>query len=134
LADFIAYAGIAIAVIAVIPLYIDLIQRWRSRSGIEFELEKFYEASADPVESLWSVRILHPSKAIDHCKVFLGDTPLPFWDSHRDRPNYDKKIRASGGANVRIPETIRNDDVQVIVKNREKTLMRMRLADIPRAS
>lgn len=132
--DIIAYAGIVVAIVAFIPLYIDLFLRWRAGKSLEFELEKFYEASEIPVVSLWSVRILHPTKAIEHCKVFLGDSPLPYWDSPLERPNYDKKIRVSGGANVRIPETIRDEDALVTVKNGDTTLKKMKLNEIPRAS
>jgi hypothetical protein len=132
--DFLAYAGIMVAIVAVIPLYVDLILRWRADKDIDFELERFYEKSADPVESTESVRVLHPNRAIDHCKIYLDDEALPFWDSHRERPNYEKKIRASGGANVRIPESLLNDDAYVTVKDGERTLRRMRLREVPRVN
>ena len=133
LTDILIYAGIAVSVLGLVPLYIDMIGRYRSRNKIVVELEKFFEANNDIVESLYGVRIFHPTKAIEHCKVYLNDNQLPWWDSTHARPNYDRKIPASGGGNVRVPEVIRRDDAIVVVKNGKKTLKKMKFSDIPRA-
>jgi hypothetical protein len=81
--------------------------------------------------SLFYVSILHPNKAIDHCRVFLDGVPLPWWNSPRSRPNYDLKIGVNGGGNVRIPEASRTNSTFLIVKNGRTTLRKERFNDIP---
>jgi hypothetical protein len=131
LADLVAYAGIVIAIAAVIPLYIDLVGRYRNRARIEFELEKFYEANNDYFASLYGLRVLHPNKVIDHCQVFLDSQPLPWWDSPKSSLIYDHKFPIGGGGNVRVPEAARRDDAVVIVRDGQKTLRKARFGEIP---
>lgn len=134
MADEVAYAALAVSIIATAPLYIDLFFRLRSGRKIDFEIEKFYEPNDELVASLYSVRILHPNRVIEHCMVYLDNERLPWWDSPPRNPNYDHKLGVSGGGNVRVPEVYRaqNPDALLIVKNGKKTLRKIKFADTPR--
>jgi hypothetical protein len=131
LSDTLAYAALIVSVVAVIPLYIDLIGRYRSKDKIEFELEKYYEPNITFFEGLYMMRVLHPNKPIDHCQILISGQKLPFWDSKKENPIYDHKITTGGGANVFVPETLRKDDAVVEVKDGKKSLKKAKFGEIP---
>lgn len=81
--DLTSYIAILISVAAVIPLYIDLYSRRREKDSVEFELELLHDESenAYEVNDRSGIRVLHPTKPIDHCKILPRNTPLVFWDS-----------------------------------------------------
>lgn len=134
LADEVAWAALIVSIAAAIPLYIDLIWRYASGNKVEFEIEKYYEANNGIVESLYVVRIARPNRVIKHCKVFYDNEPLPWQNSTRSRPNYDRKIGLGDGGNVRVPEAarLRNQNGLLVVKDGDKTLRKINFADIPR--
>ncbi len=127
LSDPIFWIPTIIGIAAVIPLYIELLNRWRRRS-IEFEIERFRESTKKPVESEWSVRILHPDKMIERCSILYNDTTLPWWDS--DEIYYVRKIVRSGGGNVRIPKSMETTGGEIKVKNNSKVLKKIKFEDI----
>lgn len=69
--------ALVIAVVGLIPLYIDWILRMRER-GVNFSLERVYKHVTKPIETNCGIRILHPDKLIERCMIFCNDTPLPW--------------------------------------------------------
>lgn len=117
--------GLIIAILAVIPTFHDFLERRRTT----FNLLRFAESVKKPVESDWSVRILHPNKPIEKCTIFWNDTPLPWWDP--EQPTYQRFIVLSGGGNVRIPKGWEKKDGKITVKDGRKRLASKRFDDLP---
>ena len=111
-----------------LPLYIDLILRFKDRNKIEFIVEKFYEPSEKPVISDWKIRILHPNKPIEKCSVLYNNIQLPWWD--KNQPYYERRFVEMGGGNVCIPKTIQKEDAKIIIKNGKKTLRTVKFSDL----
>lgn len=116
-------------VIGFIPLYADLVIRWKERHRLSFLFLRFNERSDKPIESNWSIRILHPDKAIEECSVSFDGTKLAWWD--KPEPYYEKLIHAMGGGNLRIPKGIEREDAEVIVRDGKKIIRKKKFKDIP---
>ena len=119
--------AIIVSIIAAIPLYVDLVFRWR-RNRLDFELERFQE------DSFWNVRVLHPTKAIEHCSVFLDKNPLSLGNTI-DRAT-EVKVPKGGGANFQIPKTLNPfggvlKESTVTIKDGKKVLRKRKFRDIP---
>jgi hypothetical protein len=122
----------ALGLIAAIPGYVGLFfTYWRGR--LQFELERFQEKSSSPVESVWSIRIQHPTRAIDHCSVFLDTYPLPAWDK-AEKIN-EIKIQKDSGAVFRIPSNLSPFGVvtpgKITVKDGKRVVRKQMFLDIP---
>jgi hypothetical protein len=111
----------------------NLNRKFRSMFGssqeVPFDLLKFQEHVNSPIESNWSLRILHPKRSILRCTVQLGNTKLPFWD----KPNqyFEKYIPEYGGANVRIPTDLIPDGENATITNGKTVLISRAFKDIP---
>jgi predicted nucleotide-binding protein len=80
-------------------LAVNLIERVTPR--VKFILQRFVEKTDKPIKSIFSIRILHPEKAIEKCKILLDNEPLPWWDE--DFAYYETTIEAGSGGVVRVP-------------------------------
>ena len=129
LTQIIAVVGLIIAVGGLIPLYIDLYLRWKERRSIEFLIQRFSEPVKKPVESNWSIRILHPNKLMERCTVLYDSVPLPWWDG--EDCYYERTIEIGGGGNVRIPKSIEEENPEIIVKDGKKIVKKKRFKEIP---
>ncbi len=92
---------------------------------IEFALGKFHESTNVPVDSDWSIRILHPNKFIEKCSILLNNEKLPWWN--KKERYYERYIPVGGGGNVRIPKDKFTDDVLQEAKGEvrdDKTVLR----------
>ena len=107
----------------------DLVLRWKQSRSIDFTLQRFEDKTDKPIETKWSIRVWHPDRRIEKCKVFFDDIPLPWWDPI-DRPVYERFFHEGGGGNVRIPKDLENDSI-VVVKDGNKILRKERFKDIP---
>jgi hypothetical protein len=116
-------------VIGFIPLYADLVIRWRERHRLNFLLLRFHEGSDKPIESSWSIRILHPEKAIEKCSVSYDSVKLPWWD--KPEPYYENFLYAMGGGNVRIPKGTEKENATVVVRDNKKIIRKKKFKDIP---
>jgi len=94
----------------------------------EFILQRFRESVQKPVKSNWSIRILHPTKLIEKCRVLYDGVRLPWWD--KETPYYERTIFKMGGGNVRIPVKIQKEDAEVKILDGKKTLKRIKFKDI----
>ena len=113
----IATVSLIVGVAGLVPLYVD----FRSRRKIGFKLLRFQEFSDKPIESIWSIRILHPNKPIERCSVSFNGTKLPWWDNQKEL-YYEKFIDAMSGGNVRVPKGIEKDNSTVEVKDEGRAL------------
>ncbi len=115
------FGSFALGLIAAIPGYVGLfITLWRGR--LQFELEFFAERSTAPVESALSIRILHPTKTIEHCSVTVENkkysvwVPLPLW-SNPAVAIIQSKISKESSANFRIPKSINPIGCFIVVRD-----------------
>jgi hypothetical protein len=117
--------------IALIPISVVLAFFGRSddsKKAPQFILQKFQETVEKPVKSKWSIRILHPDKAIEKCVVLYDGIKLPWWDS--ETPYYEKTIEASSGGNVRIPIEIERENAAIQVLDGKKVLRKAKFKEI----
>lgn len=94
----------------------------------KFILQRFIEKTERPVKSIFSIRILHPEKPIEKCKILLDDMPLPWWDENF--PYYETTIGASSGGVVRVPSRAENEEGTVTVMDGKNVLRREKFSDI----
>ncbi len=127
----VAVLSIVVAVAGLVPLYVDWIRRMRKESSIDFRLLRFPESSKKPVESEWGIRILHPDRDIEKCRVFYDGKPLPHWDNENELI-YERMIVKSGGANFRISKGSENEEAEVVVMDGERTLRKRKFKDLPK--
>lgn len=76
-----------------------------------------------PFESIWSIRIVNPTRTIEHCALTLelsSDAsryfPLAVWN--KKQVYVETKIAKGGAANFRIPKTVNTFGMLVVVKDR----------------
>jgi hypothetical protein len=124
--SLLAVISLLVSIVGLIPLYVDLFHRRRARA-ISFSLQRFREPVSTPVQSEWSLRLLHPSRSIEKCMVFCDDAPLPW--------SYDGKlerhIAQGGGGIVRVPSSIETRDAKIVIKDGSRALKRTRFEKIP---
>lgn len=104
----------------------------RKKYRLDFLLQKFHENVKKPIESDWSIRILHPNMRIEKCSILCNDIQCPWWDSYESY--YEKTILAGGGGNVRIPKGSEKENAEITVKNGKKTLKKIKFKDISPAT
>jgi hypothetical protein len=124
--EILAIAAIVVSVAGMIPLYLD----YFGRRGVTFILQKFQEPTHQPIDSLWGIRILYPSRAIEDCGIFWNDVPLPWWDSGIGHPAYRRLIVIGGAGNVRVPKELESGDGEIIVKDGKKRLRTKKFSEI----
>jgi len=101
-----------------------------AKHNIDFILQKFKESVEKPIQSDWSIRILHPNKRIERCMIFYDNTPLPWWDS-LEQCVYEHFLFVGGGGNVRISKGNEKDDIEVKITDGSKILKKMKFNEIP---
>jgi hypothetical protein len=121
---------IILAILAFIPLYLDLAVRFWKRDKINFLILRVHTESRKPIESSWTIRILHPNRAIEKCSVFVDGVKIP-WSGNPNELRYEGVIYQSGGENFLIPKGIEKDSATVIIKDGNKVLRKRRFKDIP---
>jgi hypothetical protein len=97
----------------------------------QYTLWKFKEVTFVPIESEWSVRLLHPIRPIRKCRILYDGEPLPWWDSKE--PFYEAVIVISGGGNVRIPKGKERQDAKVVVMDGKEILETTTFGELPLA-
>lgn len=119
---------VLVSVVAVVPLYLDLWNR-RRESRIEMELEKFHTEPSEAGDSFWSIRILHPNRLIERCRILCNEVPLPWWD--KKEPYYERKIVQGGGGVVRVPRSVATEDEsEVVVMDGDRVLRRRKFEEL----
>lgn len=117
-----------IGLLGLIPIYYGIIRKYTSGEKNDFTLEKFSETRKSPPEIKRYIRIIHPTKRIEKCKITFNDIPLPWWDL--EEPYYVRIIVKMGGGNVRVPKDfIGNGKIKVL--DGKKTLRKARYNDLP---
>jgi len=108
------------------------ITKIRNERKINFKLLKAKDKVMKPIESDWIIRILHPNRIIEKCKVYYDDIPLP-WEKNPDDDMYvyEKYFGIGEGGNARIPKGIEKEDAQVIIKDGDDTLKKRKFKGLP---
>ena len=101
---------ILIAIFGLFPLYIDLILRLRS-GRLKFSLQRFQERITEPIESEWSIRVLHPNEPIEKCKILCNDNPLQWSNNTNTENSQDTSV------NVKREDNISPEDIEEIQSN-----------------
>jgi hypothetical protein len=137
--DALEQAGIIMAMIVgvfAIAYYISSIRKTVSAKNAplqpKFILQRFQESVKKPIPSEWSIRILHPDKPIEKCRVLLGGKPLPWWNSNE--PSFEQTIVAYGGGNVRVPIDWEKVGAEVKIMDGENTLRIVKFGEITKAN
>ena len=126
------YWTLAITILGLIPLYVDLLNRYFANRRIDFELERYYDTSkGHPLSDFHAIRVLHPSKPIDHGKVFVGRTQLAYLGRDFTEPDLERKIPVGGGETLIVPDDVFDLKVVVMVMDGDKVLRKKLLGDIP---
>jgi hypothetical protein len=112
-------------VIGFVPLYADLVIRWRERHRLNFHLLRFFDYLGDK----WLLRIYKPDKPITRCSVELDNVGLSWTD--KGEGHYEKFIDAMGGGNVEIPKGTEKKNSKIIVRDGKKTIWKMMFQDVP---
>lgn len=125
MADIIAYAGIVVAIIAVVPLYLDLFLRWRSGGNRVF----LYRFKAEP---FWFLVVKCVKDPIQDCRAFLDSKNLIIKDTDK-APIYARPIALDESIWFGISQSDTNDISKgvITVKDGKKTLSKMKFKDIP---
>jgi hypothetical protein len=118
--------ALAATILGLVPLYLDLM----SRRKIDFKLLRFQEVTDKPVESVYSIRILHPNKPIEKCSVSYNGIKLP-WSDKLSEPDYEKFIDRMSGGNVRIPKAIEKANATVVVRDGKRIIRKKKYQEIP---
>ena len=130
----IAIAALVVSIGAIIPLYLDYFARRAEKRRIDLEVERVKYDSTSPIESEWTIRIVHPTKAIEHCSVEIqwangAKDWLPIGD--RTTKIYDIKIPKGDGLSFRVPKGSEPSISKIIVKDGEKTIFKRNFRDLP---
>jgi len=120
--------GWILTALAFVPLYIGLLQQ-RRKDRLWCDVERFQEEIHQPVESLLSIRVLYPTRTLDHCSVSVGNYPI--FVSEPSTVPYETKIPAGGAHNFRVPKNVNPSLAFVFIRNGKKTIRKIKWRDIP---
>jgi hypothetical protein len=124
--ELLAIISLIVSIVGLIPLYVDLFRRHKARAT-SLSLQRFHEPVNTPVQSDWSIRVLHPNRPIEKCMIFCNGEPLPW--------SYDGKlerhIAQGGGGIVRVPRSIETGNAKIVIKDDARTLKRTKFEKIP---
>jgi len=124
-----AIATIMASIVAITNVLTYLIKKQEQR--IYFKLTKNPSHVTFPIESNMAIIVDHPDKVIEKCKVFGNSTPIPY-NKIGSELVYEQLICAMGSETYRIPASIEDDDLEIIVKNGKKRLKPpIKLKDVP---
>ena len=117
--------AIIISIVALLPLYADLLIRWFSQK-VTFSLQRTEEHITSPIDSDWSIAVLHPNKPIEKCSIYCNKISLPWSDGSNI-----KFIDQSSGDIARIPRRVYPIGKIIVVKDGNKELRKIKFEDIP---
>jgi hypothetical protein len=125
----IAIGALIVAVLGLVPLYLDYFSRRKEREPVVF-LEAFHEQITIPVNSVWTVRV-RANRTIERCTVFYSGTPLPTLLNQSDF-RMQMPIPRGGALNFRIPvECGIADEAMVRIQDGERVIRTERWGAIP---
>lgn len=120
-----------IAATAVIIAAISVYYKWKDRQ-LKLDVLRVKESLETPYETDWSIRILHPTKAISKCNILYYGVPLKW--SEIDE-GYNKYFGINHFGKARIPRHLTNEVLieraKVLVRDGEKVISKYRFKDIP---
>jgi hypothetical protein len=130
LTDYLGYAGIAVAIIAVIPLYVDLYYR-RRKPKPELYMERFIDKMEKPIISNYAIRIRCVKGSAEKFKVFLDNVPVGSED-HAGAVQFVRLFMTGDAINFRIPYTTTPNQgtSEIVVKDGDKVIDKRRWNDI----
>ncbi len=135
----VSIAALVISIFASVPLYLDYFERKadkrsesEAKGRVELEVERFQIFSAFPPETGWGIRILNPSKIVEHCSAEIETSAgLRVGLQIQDMSIYQTKIAPHGRASFRVPKGIVPEGSVVVVKDGTKEILRRNAKDIP---
>ena len=118
-----------VSILALLPLYVDLIWRIYDRKKIEFKMDKFYEPTLRPIDSDWRIRIQKVSKPIEKCSVLYNGELIP-WNDGGDRPHYERGFDINSGGSVLVPKGKENEDAEIKIQDNNNKLRTVKFKDL----
>ncbi len=125
---YVSIIQLIVSIPGVIFVYYQLV-KILNELKIKVVVGKYPEPSKEPIDSDWAIRILHPDRPIEKCRVLYNNTQLPWWN--KKEPYYEKFILVGGGGNARIPKGDIDDEAEVKVMDGKKTLRKVKFKDLP---
>ena len=123
-------ATLVVAVVGLIPLYIDLINR-RKEQQVHFRLIRIFGNRREWVESKSGIIVERPDKPIEKCRVTCGGVPLPC-GKNNGALQYEWVVPAMESILFDIPVDVEKEDAVIIVKNGNKRIgSPTKLSDVP---
>lgn len=124
-----AIATVMASIVAITNVLNYLIKKQEQK--IHFKLIKNPSHVTFPIESNIAIIVTHPDKVIEKCKVLCNNIPIPYGKIN-DKLLYEQLIYAMGSETYRIPASIENEDLEIMVKNGKKSLKPpVKLKDLP---
>jgi hypothetical protein len=127
--------GIIVAIVVSVSNLLFTIYKGMLNPPPYFILQRFKKHFDEPIESNWSIQIMHPNKPINKCIILYNDAPLPWWNTNE--LYYEASILVGGQEVFRIPVEIEKDDAEIKIMDDKKTLKRIKFKEIttvPRTS
>jgi len=96
------------------------------------EVERFQTFSAIPPENGWGIRVLNPSKIIEHCsaEVVYG-SGLRVTLRIQDMSIFETKVPMRGRASFLVPKGIVPEGTVIVVRDGTKEILRRNAQQIP---
>jgi hypothetical protein len=92
----------------------------------KFRFETFVESIGQTGQTVRKIRVLHPNKMLERCRVLFNGTPL-IWDGVN---RTIKTIEEGGGGNVVVPENIFDEGAEVVLESNGKVIRRAKYKDL----
>jgi len=99
------------------------------RRGVEnttYRLETFLERIGQTGNTVRKIRLLHPDKMIERCRILFDGAPL-IWDRVN---SVTKTIEPGGGGNVVVPENIFRECGDVVVESAGEVIRKVNYKDL----
>ncbi len=91
-----------------------------------YRFETFVERVGQTGQTVRKIRLLHPDKMLEKCRILFNGTPL-VWDRVNSTT---KTIEAGGGGNVVVPENIFNESAIVLVESGGDVIRKVNYKDL----
>ena len=124
------WTSVAVALTAIYGAFMSTLALLLGRRAPKpiFVLQRFRERTTPGEDFTWRIRVLHPDRAIERCRVLYNKTPLVLVG----RPGHPPEctIEAGGGENALVPLGLENDEARVAVMDGRRTLRKCRFGEI----
>lgn len=98
----------------------------RGADRTTYRFETFLERVGQTGQTVRKIRLLHPDKMLEKCRILFNGTPL-VWDGVNSTT---KTVEAGGGGNVVVPDNIFNESAIVLVESGGDVIRKVNYTDL----